>query len=185
MTDHRKHGMGDGISTPRNFCEPFAQVLERWRVARKLSVREIASILHTASTTVEGWLYQGKVPDAHRKAEVLRILLINDLPPSRAMCRHLRRLHGLTWDASRTRWKLRLTINLGTKVVGKRICLDVKVADHEAAIRSKELVVAAFAKLGLQVRQGIKSRKAQSTISTIIEKVEIMDKSRKFNPEKQ
>ena len=42
-------------------------------------------------------------------------------------------LHHLIWDRHRGKWEVRLTINVGSKVVGKRIVNNLGTADPEEA----------------------------------------------------
>ena len=68
-------------------------------------------------------------------------------------------LHGLSWDAGKRRWKLRVTIDTGPKTVGRRVCVTIKSADPAVAIATKLGMLDAFRQLGLVVIQRIQKRK--------------------------
>jgi len=48
-------------------------------------------------------------------------------------------LHNLTWDASRKRWTLRLTVDVGKNVCGKRFVGLMKTACPQTAIIAREV----------------------------------------------
>ncbi|WP_200273527.1 hypothetical protein [Luteolibacter pohnpeiensis] len=58
-------------------------------------------------------------------------------------------LHHLVWDKHRGKWEVRLTINLGTKVVGKRIVNKLSTADPEEAKKLRDVIIRSYEKLGL------------------------------------
>jgi hypothetical protein len=59
--------------------------------------------------------------------------------------------HGLTWDGTKRRWKLRITIDRGRKIVGKRIQLHLPGTRRENAIAIRETVIEAIELLGVKV----------------------------------
>jgi len=59
--------------------------------------------------------------------------------------------HGLTWDGTKRRWKLRITIDRGGKIVGKRMQLHLPGTRRENAIEIREAVIEAIELLGLKI----------------------------------
>jgi hypothetical protein len=61
-------------------------------------------------------------------------------------------LHHLTFDSSRGKWEVRLTIVCGPKIVGKKVRIKLGVCDEETAISKRDTILKAYAKAGLIVK---------------------------------
>jgi len=60
-------------------------------------------------------------------------------------------LHGIAFDRSRNRWRIRVTIDMGKKVVGKRITVDVPGVCEAEAIGARQAILTALHSVGLKV----------------------------------
>lgn len=65
--------------------------------------------------------------------------------------RKTHRLHHLAWDSAKKRFKLRATVKVGEKVVGRRVTIHFHTSDAEAAIHQRDGAFAAFRALGLKL----------------------------------
>ncbi len=62
-------------------------------------------------------------------------------------------MHGLTWDRAKERWKLRVTLDRGRKLVGKRVGLYLQRGlDEQTAMECRNALVEGIEALGLQVK---------------------------------
>lgn len=60
-------------------------------------------------------------------------------------------MHNLTWDTAKRRWKIRLTVGMGTKVVGRRVKFNLNTPDVEQAIAVRDGVIHVLRQLGVTV----------------------------------
>ena len=74
-------------------------------------------------------------------------------------------LHHLIWDKQRGRWEVRLTIDVGKKLVGKRIRVKLRTADAHEAMRQRDVLIVGYKKLGLTVRDRRQKRWAKKAES--------------------
>jgi hypothetical protein len=68
-------------------------------------------------------------------------------------------LHGLAYDRRKRRYKLRVMIARGRKIVSKRICIHVSTGDKAIAITARDAVLAFAGKLGLVVIRRAQARR--------------------------
>ena len=68
--------------------------------------------------------------------------------------------HHLCWDEQKQRWTLRVTVDMGTKVVGRRLCIRFRATDLFIACVKRDAILEAFKALGLSIRPRLqKARK--------------------------
>ena len=60
--------------------------------------------------------------------------------------------HHLVWDDQKKKWTLRVTVDMGPKVVGKRIMVRFKAPDLFIATIKRDAIMEAFKALGLKIR---------------------------------
>ncbi|MEK7951654.1 hypothetical protein [Luteolibacter soli] len=67
------------------------------------------------------------------------------------------RLHHLDYDRTKG-WMLRVTVEVGKKVIGKRLKFRLRTRDAAEAERARDLVLATLKRLGLRVRLRMQGR---------------------------
>lgn len=73
----------------------------------------------------------------------------------------LNRMHGLSWDTSKGTFRLRVTLDVGKKVVGKRLQFLLPTSDTHTAIVMRDSIIRGYQKLGLKVTTRFITRKPE------------------------
>ena len=162
--DAERSGIHDPADLPKGLTT--AEILTFLRKKSGYTLAEIGVIIHTSEGTLKGWASGRHCPPESRRLNLIRIFCAPDVPPSSRSRLAAHRAHGLTWDASKRKWKLRLTIDMGKKVVGKRIGQSMHTSDLEIAIEKRNAIVEAYQKLGLTVRISLQRRGHLATKNT-------------------
>ena len=148
--------MEDGGLSPVAFSRrsekdlSFAQSLAAIRSEREMTIIEIAEKTRQATRTVQRWLAGKTVPEASFRKHVLRILSDPNGEPSARTRRRVEQSHHLIWDKQKG-WEMKVTVNVGKKVVGKRIRERLKTRCLAEAIARRDLIVGNMKKLGLTI----------------------------------
>lgn len=127
-----------------------AELIDYLRQIKGYTITEIGCISGTPRETVKCWAAGTRTPPEAKRIQFAKAFA--EAPPSRKRESELQWLHGLTWDKSKGRWKLRLTLDMGRKVVGKRISIPLRTADEKVAIQKRDGIVEGYRRIGLTVR---------------------------------
>lgn len=145
----------------------FAGILENIRKSKGFTVAEMRALLSNVQrSTLYNWISGETQPPAEKQRWVIARLTDPANPPSQRKRAEMNRLHNLTWDSSKEKWRLKITVTRadkeGSKLTGTRksylLCRDTEQAIHmrEGAV----MVYRSFKNLRvdyrLQKRKGVK-----------------------------
>jgi hypothetical protein len=71
--------------------------------------------------------------------------------------------HHLVWDKQKQKWTLRVTVDMGSKIVGKRLCIRFRAPDLFIACVKRDAMLEAFKALGLVIRPRLQKNKKKET----------------------
>lgn len=133
----------------------FLQLIKNLRDVDGYTVREMAEISRSPQRTIDDWITGKATPCVMRQKEFAASF---DSPLTPLSVRKLKE-HNLTWDKSKSRWMLRITVDLGKKLVGKRVVIRLKTKNARIAMDHREAILAGYRELGLTVRPRLQKRK--------------------------
>jgi hypothetical protein len=107
------------------------------------------------------WEQGDSIPAELQQAAVLIALERSMHPPPKRKLDALAESHHLYWEKHKG-WMLRLTIDVGAKVIGKRVKVRLRTLVLDEAKQRRELVIASFRTLGLTVRPRVQRRRGKA-----------------------
>jgi DNA-binding XRE family transcriptional regulator len=155
-TKSRQNGESSDASGEK---ESFRQSLVRQRKRHGFTQADAAEILQIGKRTLERWESEEIEPSKAVQIGAIAALRASKTAPGKAKLEEMKQVHHLDWEQGKG-WRLRVTVDVGKKVVGKRISLRLGTYVLEEAMQRKKVIVALLTKLGLTVRQRVQKRRS-------------------------
>lgn len=144
----------EGVPENGPFCESLAAL----RRAFGMNQMKAAELVQVTDRTIRLWESGTVTPAEIVQKGALAALRHGRNPPSKRRLDALARNHHLHWEEHKG-WMLRLTINVGSKIVGKRVKIRLRTFVLDDAKKRRELVIASYRTLGIKVNPRIQKPK--------------------------
>ena len=128
----------------------FAFKLRAARKARGFCQWKAGRAVSKSRCTINQWESGRFTPSKVIQEAVLREIRGSKEPPSFQFLRKAGRTHHIAWEKGRG-WFMRVTIQVGKKVVGKRIKVRLKTNDIQEAVRTRDVVLSSYKVMGFSV----------------------------------
>ena len=141
----------------------FRSKLEAARKSRGFSQLKAGLVVSKARCTINAWEKGRFTPSKVIQKAILDALRDPKEPPTFQSLRDAKKTHHVAWEKDRG-WFMRVTIQVGTRVVGKRIKVRLKTTDILEAIRTRDVVLSSYKVMGFNVANvtGTKAKPRQS-----------------------
>lgn len=138
--------------------EQFRAEIERLRMVEGYTVEELVEITRNPRLTLFSWITGGAVPDQARMRRFVRDMNHPRTPVSAVKLS----ANHLAFDRQKRKWIVRFTVDMGAKVVGKRIKYLCAARDVRGALLERNAVHKTLELCGLTVRPRIQKRKGDA-----------------------
>lgn len=149
----------------------FAESVRKQRLAVGLTQGNAAKLVPVSCITFKRWEAGRTVPVEAVQREVMKVLggeQARKSCPGKRKLAALVKSHHLHWEKHKG-WMLRVTVDLGPKVVGKRVKFRLGTKDLEEALKSRELVLSTLRKLGLTLKISKSGPKRRAKVPGVID----------------
>ena len=133
----------------------FLQFIRNLRDADGYTVREMAEISRHPPRSIDRWITGDATPTMDRQVRFMEAMT----DPRAPLSKRKMKAHHLTWDRTKLRWVLRVTLDLRKKMVGHRVTIRLKTKNDRTAIILRDHIIEGYNAAGLTVRPRVQKRK--------------------------
>jgi hypothetical protein len=130
--------------------DSFAYILRAARKSRGFCQWRAGRAVSKSARSIKNWESGRFTPSEVVQAAILREIRGSKESPSFHYLRKAGRTHHIAWEKGRG-WFMRVTIQVGKKVVGRRIKVRLKTRDIDEAVRTRDVVLSSYKVMGFSV----------------------------------